>query len=215
MSRNAEKDALKMADTNQKILQAAFRCFTDKTIAKVSMNDIATAADIGVATLYRYYKTKTALVLAVGTWLWEQQIRTLGRSLEDIGRATGAESLDYFLDTFLRMYRGQKDILRFNQFFNVYIQNEEMSPEGMRPYMNVINLMADRFHIIYQKGEQDGTLRTEIPEAEMFSTAMHLMLAAATRYAVGLVYQGEYDPEKELLRQKRMLLREFATPEAK
>ena len=39
--------------------------------------------------------------------------------------------------------------------------------------------------------------------------ATHLMLAVATRYAVGLVYEGGVDPEKELILQKSMLLREY------
>ena len=47
----------------------------------------------------------------------------------------------------------------------------------------------------------------------MFSVVFHMMLAAATRYAVGLVYQPEngFDAEQELEAQKRMLYREFTT----
>ena len=53
---------------------------------------------------------------------------------------------------------------------------------------------------MYEKGMEDHTLKSEIDEEEMFSTTLHLMLAAVTRYAVGLVYVPEngYDPEKEL-----------------
>ena len=38
---------------------------------------------------------------------------------------------------------------------------------------------------------------------------LHLMLAVVTRYAVGLVYNEESDPEEELLMQKDMLMRRF------
>ena len=41
--------------------------------------------------------------------------------------------------------------------------------------------------------------------------AVHLMPAAVTRCAVGLVYHEGTDPEQELLLLKNMLLREFKT----
>ena len=59
--------------------------------------------------------------------------------------------------------------------------------------------LETRFHEIYELAQADGTLRIDIPENEIFSTTLHLMLAAVTRYAVGLVYQGGSDPEKELM----------------
>lgn len=48
-------------------------------------------------------------------------------------------------------------------------------------------------------------------EEEIFSIILHLMLAAVTRYAVGLVYIPEsgFDVEKELERMKIALLHEY------
>ena len=48
-------------------------------------------------------------------------------------------------------------------------------------------------------------------EEEIFSIILHLMLAAVTRYAVGLVYIPEsgFDAEKELERMKIALLHEY------
>jgi hypothetical protein len=65
-----------------------------------------------------------------------------------------------------------------------------------------------RFGRIYSKALEDGTLRTEMPEKEMFSVTLHLMLAVVTRYAVGLVYNSNTDIE-ELQLQKKMLSQRF------
>ena len=55
------------------------------------------------------------------------------------------------------------------------------------------------------------TLQTDIQEEEIFSTTLRMMLAATTRYAVGLVYQGGNDPEREQEALKEMLMqRSFA-----
>ena len=100
-------------------------------------------------------------------------------------------------------------MLRFNQNFNLYMRSGEISADRMNPYTEMIRAQARRFSITYQKGKEDGTLRTDMPEEEMFSATMHLMLAVVTRYAVGLAYMEGTDIEKELNLQKRMLMREF------
>ena len=53
---------------------------------------------------------------------------------------------------------------------------------------------------MYTRAEQDHTIRIDETEEEMFSTTLHLMFAAVTRYAVGLVYipKSGFDAEKEL-----------------
>ena len=50
----------------------------------------------------------------------------------------------------------------------------------------------------------------------MFSTTLHLMLAAVTRYAMGLVYIPEkgFDPVKELTMLKEMLLAKYCLRES-
>ena len=42
----------------------------------------------------------------------------------------------------------------------------------------------------------------------MFSSTFHIMLAAVTRYAVGLVYKGT-NPDSELVLLENALLREY------
>ena len=65
MARNTERDAIQMAEKQKKILETAFRVFSERTIESVTMTDIAKEAGVGIATLYRYYSTKPKLVLAI------------------------------------------------------------------------------------------------------------------------------------------------------
>lgn len=51
----------------QKILTTAQQLFDQSTVAAVSMQDIAQAAGIGAGTLYRHYRNKSALCLALVT----------------------------------------------------------------------------------------------------------------------------------------------------
>ena len=64
---------------------------------------------------------------------------------------------------------------------------------------------------MYLKAVKDETLRTDEPEEKIFSKTLHLMLAAVTRYAVGLAYIPEsgFDAMEELETMKEMLLERY------
>ena len=81
----------------------------------------------------------------------------------------------------------------------------------MAPYQEITELLKSQFHIVYRKAVEDRSLRTDITEEELFSTTLHLMLAAVTRYAVGLVYipKDGFDDKKELRTQKEMLINRY------
>ena len=208
MGINPELNELQKEVTRQRILETGFRIFAEGTIEKVKMSDVAKVGGVGTTTVYHYYKTKPELVLAISTWAWERYLNQTLRQI-DPSKVTAAEEYEFFLDTFLDMYHNHRNLLRFNQFFNVYVQNEEIPPEVMEPYFKVVKNLEARFAALHEKAKKDHTVRTDIPAKEMLLTSTHLMLAAVTRYAVGLVYEGGIDPEKELVLQKNMLLREF------
>ncbi|MCR5844038.1 MAG: TetR/AcrR family transcriptional regulator [Oscillospiraceae bacterium] len=211
--RDKAKDTAQMAQKRRRILEEGFRLFSQRGIETVTMPEIAEAAGVGRSSLYRYFSAKSDLVVAVGTWKWEEYIRAqqAANPAEGLAPLTAAEHLDRYLELFLDLYRNQRDILRFNQFFNIYIRSEQPSREQMRPYLEMIAKIMANFHNLYDKAKKDGTVRTDISEAAMVSSVFHIMLAAVTRYAVGLVYldKGAGEPEGELLLLKSALLREL------
>lgn len=190
------------------ILESAFRIFSEKTIDAVNLTEVAKDAGVGAATVYRYFGSKTELVLEVSTWAWESFLRDNETRLDRRDR-TAAQIYAFFLDSFIDLYRNHRDILRFNQFFNVYVQREDVTPEQLQPYNSMIGSRFRRFHECYEKGKVDRTLRTDIPEREIFSKTLHLMLAAVTRYAVGLVYDLGIAPEEELIFLKGLLMKAY------
>ena len=216
MGRNLEKDAIEMAAKNQRILENGFRIFAENSIEKVTMSDVAKAAGVAVSSLYRYYNTKPTLVVAISTWAWNEYTKENARKATESGKPdrTAAEMFDFYLESFLDLYYNHKNLLRFNQFFNTYLLSVAISEEERMPYIDMIRGLEARFGGIYDKGLQDGTLRTDIPEKQLFSLTLHLMLAIVTRYAIGLVYQNdETDAETELRMQKELLLAKFTVRE--
>ena len=211
--RDKEKDAAQMAIKRQNMIETAYRLFSERNIDSVSMPDIARECGYGIATLYRYFNSKTALVIAAGTWAWESFVASNNIRLDAAGfeHMDAAGEYEAYLDTFLDLYRNHRDLLRFNQFFNIYIAGADAKPELMKPYMDMIEGIITWFHSIYAKAESDGTLRTDISENDMFTFTIHIMLAAVTRYAVGLVYTPDEETgnERELRALRNMLLKEY------
>ena len=210
--RDPELDHATMIERRENMLSAAYRLFTEKSITAVSLEEIAKEAGCGKKTLLRYYDSKPGLVIAVAERQWEQFTREnrKRRPNENFDGMTAEEIFIFYLDSFLELYRNHKDLLRYNQLFNVYLQSEKVDAGTMKPYEEMIRGLAKRFHIVYERAEQDHTIRTDIPEMEMFSTTLHLMLAVVTRYAVGLAFQPKgFDDEKELVFQKEAILSQY------
>lgn len=195
------------------ILKAAFRLFSQRGIEAVTIPEVAEACGMSRASVFRYYKCKLDLVVAVNVWSWREYLSTQSwPNLEISGRkATAAECLDAYLEAFIQLYREHKDLLRFNHFFNVYVQGESHLQEQLSPVVELVDSIREQFSAIYRLAEQDGTLHTESGERYMFSSLTHIMLAAVTRYSMGLVYVDQKDVtlEDELHMLKRALLREF------
>ena len=211
--RNAEKDELEMAQRRKRMLETGFRVFAEKGIDAVSMQDIATACDLGIATLYRYFNTKLAFVIAIGAKKWEEYFAEVEEEFVRRGgdMMNAAEELEFYLGSYILLYREHRDILRFNQNFNGYIMQEGASPAQMADYLRAVEPFSEKFHRLYEKGLRDGSIRTDDPEQTMFNVTMHIMLAVCGRFAQGVVVHGD-DPEdltRELMILKRMILNRY------
>ena len=211
--RNTEKDFAEMSERREAMLGTGFRLFAENGIEHVSMQQVADACGVGVATLYRYFNTKLVFVIAIGTRKWDDYLKYV-REMQSISNAenmTAAEEFRFFLEFYTDLYRNQKDILCFNQDFNNYVQHEGATAEQLRPYIEVIGSIGRMFHRIYEKAKKDGTLRTDMPEEKMFASTTHIMLAVAVRYAQGLLYSGdsEADMTDEMNMLKDMIVKTF------
>lgn len=211
--RNTEKDEIEMAAKREAMLTEGFRLFSENGIEPVSMQQVADACGVGVATLYRYFNTKLLLVIAIGTKKWEEYGVFAMKRRKDMkaDEMNAADEFAFFLDFFSDLYKNHRDLLRFNQEFNNYVKHEGATEEQLRPYISSINLLGVFFHSVYEKGKRDGTVRTDLPEGKMFAATCHIMLAVAVRFAQGLLYSAdnEKDRTEEFNLLKGMILDKF------
>ena len=95
--RNAERDELEMAERRRNMLDTGFRIFAERGIEPVRMQDVARECGLGIATLYRYFNTKLAFVIAIGTKKWEEYFEEIEAEFARRGGdlMTAAEELDF------------------------------------------------------------------------------------------------------------------------
>lgn len=210
--RNQEKDELEMAARRKLMLETGFRIFAENGIETVPMQDVANACGLGIATLYRYYNTKLSFVIAIGLTKWEEYFDEVEAAYvrHDGEKMTAAEELDFYLSMYMKLYREHRDLLRFNQNFNDYILHEHATDEQLSEYRKAVGPFSQKFHLLYEKGRRDGTIRTDEPEQIVFNATMHIMLAVCGRFAQGVLYGGSEDMTQELLILKQMMLNEYS-----
>ena len=122
-----------MTERREKLLSTGFRLFAERSIESVKRREIATASGIGIATLYRYFKTKTDMVIEIGTKKWQEYYPEEEEAFRRCGGAgmTAVEEMEFFPDWFIDLYRNHKDILRFNRNFDTYVKHGGCTAEQM------------------------------------------------------------------------------------
>ena len=202
------------AARRQRIIDKGFEMFSNKGIDLVSVDEIAGACGITRATIYRYYPSKLDLVIEIGAVKWKECIAEISKRYPGgaTDSLTAREHFALLIDCFIDLYREKRELLRFNQYFNLYVKSAGTTAEQMSSYMGTIGILHAAFGRMYAKAFRDGTVRTDLSEERMFSAFLHIMLAAITRYAVGLAYvpQNGADPEDELKMLKEMLINNFS-----
>ncbi len=211
--RDTAKEDRAMEQRRELMLETGFRIFAERGIKGVSMQDVADACPLGIATLYRYFSTKLAFAIAIAAKKWREYYEEVAAEHARRGgnRMTAAEELDFYLDAYLLLYREHPDLLRFHQNFVGYISHERPTEEQLADFFAAIKPFRMRFHKLCEKGGRDGTIHTDETEQTMFNTTLHIMLAVCGRFAQGvLVKTGDLeDLTRELTILKSMILARY------
>jgi TetR/AcrR family transcriptional repressor of mexCD-oprJ operon len=130
--------------------------------AAASMTDIAKAAGVGRATLYRYFPNRDALVQAL-----------VDAALADLDGKIADANLDAVPvdEAFARVTRAVMTVAGKYRSLAV-IENRVKKPEG-QPLVGMLRTIIDR-------GVEDGTFRTDLPTATLLAAYSGLLRGASS-----------------------------------
>ena len=179
-----ERDEQKNARIDR-ILAAAFTLFSSAGIEPVAMTDIAKKAEIGVASLYRYFSTKDEIAIRTAIWAWEKQISEIYPLIEndEYKNGNGLSRLSIIFGVFKKLYKTQPEFLRFIYFFDSYAVNSGIKKERMKEYEIVIgkvqSIVADAINL----GLNDNSINNSYKgnTDDLYFTLMHTFFSTAQK----------------------------------
>lgn len=106
-----EPDAANVSPIRQDILSAASALFSERGYYAISMDDIAAAAEVSRATLYRHFSTKVTLLGELSSWSVLES-RHLSVELHDITAGPNPEALRAWLARYVHFHRTYGGVIR-------------------------------------------------------------------------------------------------------
>jgi TetR/AcrR family transcriptional regulator len=153
----------------KEILDAAETLFFSREYDSVSMDEIATIAELNKATLYLYFKNKEALFSAIVL----RGIRILNKMYQECmeTQVPGVTKVALLEETYYRFTRQHQDYQRLIKYYGVERFNKE-NP-GFAEIQEEFALSRRFFYDAIREGIDDGTIRNDI---DPFLLTIYLMI---------------------------------------
>ena len=182
-----ERDELKNARI-ERIFLSAFSLFSHSGFDSIAMTDIAKNAEIGVASLYRYFETKDEIAIRTAIWAWENQKKVILPLLEDSGyyEKTGLLQLEEIFELFCKLYQNEPDFFRYIYFFDAYVVCQKITAERLLPYQEVIESVQKIISDAIHKGIKDGSISKQYKsqEKELYYSLMHTLFSVSQKLSL-------------------------------
>ena len=145
----------------QNIIEIAKDLFLEHGIQTIQMQDVATAADIGIATLFRYFPKKEYLMIAATNAITDEMATDVGQIVEQT--ITAYEKIEQILEYYLGMTKDpQLRLAKYFESFDLYEKIAEESPEQYAEYLSARSKLARILLTLGEQGKQDGSLRSDV-----------------------------------------------------
>ena len=182
-----------LSPRDEAIVARAAEVFLARGIADVKMTELADAAQVGVATLYRRFSTKTDLAILAVTLLW----RRVNESLEAIvaSREFLAQNGFCRLETLLCSYRDtylkQADFMRLLDEFDHVVLAEHVEAERLAAYGAEVDSFYPVFEAAYRLGLEDGSVTCMVDFPTFYRALAHALTSTAQKLSRGEVIPSD------------------------
>lgn len=183
-------------------VDTAAQLYLSVGIRNAKMTDIAEKAQIGVASLYRYFGTKQLFTVKVGAYVWKmtmEKLEPLYTSPEYHAR-TGFEQVAVLLNMFHILLEEHRPFLRFLSEFDAFVIKEHLGINQLTEYESCSMNMLSVVTAAMEKGAHDGTVRPDVDANVFYDAITDSLLSMCEKFAWGNV-PNNVDP----VRNKRAL----------
>ncbi len=180
----------------EEIKDAAIKEFIENGIDNSKISDIAKRAEVGAATVYRYFETKPKLVIECATKLWRSGMDSLTQQLNpaNFKDLNGFEQVKKILETIGSLHETHPVLLRMMEQFDNYVVKEQIPKEQLLQYeAGIIDTRAMMLDAI-RTGQKDGSIRPEVDAIRFYSAATHSLVSLSQKLLLrGDVIQSDQE----------------------
>lgn len=170
---------------SKRILDAALKVFCEKGLEDASIEDIALRAQVGPATIYRYFNNKAELAIQSGIAYWQKISQKYVNLLEldDFQCRSGYEQMEQIFDIFVKIFDEEYLFLKFLLEFDIFVQKYQISQEKLTAYENFILNLKPYMTNALEKGLSDHSLHFPWTVDEVYFSITHAMLSLMQKLA--------------------------------
>ncbi len=153
--------------------------FMSRSIQEVTIRDIAVSAQVGEATIYRYFGKKQELVVQSAMKL--QGIVSSGYfKLDD--KLNGYQKLEAFYLSYLNIFDQHRNFYKFLSEFDAYMCTE--NKDVLNPYEDAIDQYKSAFMKAYEQGLKDGSVKEQENIDLFYFSTTHAILELCKKLAL-------------------------------
>jgi AcrR family transcriptional regulator len=180
--RSAELDR-RISRRKEIIKNAAIREFIENGIERTKISDIALRAEIGEATVYRYFSTKPQLVAECAIKLWRVVMTKLILQIHGKKKKSpdGLSKIREILLMFASLYEKHPELLRMLNQLDNYASQGKLSQEMAQQFTKEVVTTQFVLLEIMQEGQRDGSIRSDFDAAQFCVAATHSIVALSQK----------------------------------
>ena len=170
------------------VIETATNLVLSRPLSRVTVRDVAQEAGVGEATVYRYFSTKTSLIVACALKLQGEVSQYFLRESKPVD---GYTKLVKFYASYVDLFAFRPELYRFLYEFDAFCVEQRV--KGLDEYSDNLDVFRDAYLAAYREGVEDGSVR-KIQNPELFYyTTTHAVLSLAKKLAVegGIVRQDQ------------------------
>jgi AcrR family transcriptional regulator len=202
-----------LRERNKKLVtEKALECFIESGIDKTKISDIAKRAGLTERSVYRYFATKTDLLIAASFLYWDKAEKYTREALEKVSRPgmTGIEQISVILHAYSSILLADPQGIRFSLDAEVALYNAGKTHEVVNRPPEKYETYAGPLAQAVQVGIADGTVNPDANIKQLYYNSYDSILGMMQRLTVGVPSVTELDTEDRLRAICDMYVQEFA-----
>lgn len=164
------------------MIEQATLLFIAHGFENTTMNQIAEKANVGIATLFRYFPNKESLIIDVVKHVIEERIPVYEEIYTAQGK--GYEKVERLLDMYLQYIYGESTpYIKLLEAFEVYISFNEIDKQLVQEIEESYGAYNFYIRKMLVEGQEDGSIKNDIP-LETLETALNMFGTAIKKYSL-------------------------------